>query len=63
MHTAPQTEFLIVYLSPNAEAMDKVEAAVRETIASNPLGGSAFDAVVDSAGHSDEVLRSNVTYK
>jgi hypothetical protein len=63
VHTAPETEFLIVYLSPNAEAMDKVEAAVRETIAANPLSGSAFDAVVDSAGHSDEVLRSNVTYK
>lgn len=63
VHTGPQTEFMIVYISPNAEGMDKVEAAVRETIAANPLDGSAFDAVVDSAGHSDEVLRSNVTYK
>ena len=63
IHAAPETEFLIVYVVRDAEGLDKVEAAVRETIAANPLSGSAFDAVVDSAGHSDEVLRSNVTYK
>ena len=63
VHNAPETEFLIIYLSPNAEAMDKVEAAIRETVAANPLAGPAFDAVVDMTGHSDEVLRSNVTYK
>ena len=43
--------------------MDKVEAAIQATVAANPLSGSAFDAVVDMTGHSDEVLRSNVTYK
>lgn len=63
VHTAPETEFLVIYVAPNAESFDKVEAAIRATVAANPLSGSAFDAVVDSAGHSDEILRSNATYK
>lgn len=63
VHTAPESEFLVIYLSPNAESMDKVEAAIQATVAASPLSGSAFDAVVDMTGHSDEVLRSNVTYK
>jgi len=63
VHTGPETEFLIVYLTPTAEGLDKVQAAIREAEAANPLIGSAFDSVVDAAGHSNEVLRSNVTYK
>lgn len=63
VHTEAPGLFLIVYVAANAEGLDKVDAALAQLIKSNPLAGTAFDAAVDSSGHRDELLRTNVTFK
>jgi hypothetical protein len=55
--------FVIVYLAANAEGVDKVNAALREDMKSNPLGGTAFESMIDVSAHHDELLRSTATYK
>jgi hypothetical protein len=50
-------------LAANAEALDKVQAALRETLKANPLHGPAFDAMTDYTGHRDFLARTNATYK
>jgi hypothetical protein len=63
IHTSAPGSFLIVYLSPNAEGLDKVSAAVEQALKANPLGGAAFDSLTEQAGHRDELVRTNATYK
>jgi hypothetical protein len=63
IHTDAPGTFLIVYLATNAEGLDKVQAAVAEALKANPLGGSAFGSVTDTAGHRDELVRTTATYK
>jgi hypothetical protein len=63
IHTEAPGTFLIVYLAANAEGLDKVNAALREAIKSDPLGGVAFGSMVDITAHHDDVARSNATYK
>jgi hypothetical protein len=63
IHTSAPGSFLIVYLSPNAEGLDKVSAAVEQAIKANPLGGAAFGSLTELSGHRDELVRTNATYK
>jgi hypothetical protein len=63
VHTEAPGTFLIVYLAANAEGLDKVNAALVEAIKSDPLGGVAFDSLVDMTAHHDDLARSNATYK
>lgn len=63
IHTHAPDTFLIVYIAANAEALDKVNAAVRDAMKSNPLGGPAFDSLTDYTGHRDELLRTSATFK
>ena len=63
VHTEAPGTFLIVYLAANAEGLDKVNAALEEAIKSNPLGGVAFESMVDLAAHHDELDRTSATYK
>jgi hypothetical protein len=63
IHTQAPDTFSIVYIAANAEALDKVNAAVRDTMKTNPLGGPAFDSMIDSTGHRDELLRTSATFK
>lgn len=63
IHTSAPGTFLIIYLTPNAEGLDKVDAAIEQALKSHPLGGPAFDSVVDFPAHRDEVLHTNATYK
>ncbi|MGB8537872.1 MAG: hypothetical protein WCD57_15735 [Acidobacteriaceae bacterium] len=63
VHTEAPGTFVIVYLAANAEGLDKVNAALKEAIMSNPLGGVAFGSMVDMSAHHDGVDRSNATYK
>jgi hypothetical protein len=60
--TAPGT-FIIVYVCPKAEGLDKVNAALRESMKANPLGGPAFASMVDTSAHRDELARSKGMYK
>jgi hypothetical protein len=63
VHTEAPGTFLIVYLAAQAEGLDKVNAALEEAIKSNPLGGVAFESLVDLTAHHDELDHSSATYK
>ncbi len=63
IHSEAPGTFLIIYLAANADGLDKVNAALQETIKSNPLAGPAFYSMVDIAAHRDELVRTNAAYK
>jgi hypothetical protein len=63
IHTEAPGAFWIFYLAANAEGLDKVNAALRERIKANPLGGTAFGSMVDYTAHRDYLIRTNATYK
>lgn len=63
IHTDAPGQFMIVYVAQNPDAMDKVDAAVAELGKANPLGGPAFDSVVDFSAHRDDVVRSIAVFK
>jgi hypothetical protein len=63
MHTDAPGEFLIVYVAQKPDATDKVNAAIAELEKSDPLGGPAFDSVVDFSAHRDGVFRSTATFR
>jgi len=63
IHTEAPGAFWIFYLAANAEALDKANAALRETLKANPLGGPAFGSMVDYTAHRDYLVRTNATYK
>jgi hypothetical protein len=63
IHTEAPGTFLIIYMAASAEGLDKVNAALLETLKSNPLDGPAFGSMVDFTEHRDFLVRTNATYK
>ena len=63
IHTQAPGSFIIVYIAANGEALDKVNAAVRDMMKASPLGGSAFGSMTDSTAHRDDLTRTTATYK
>jgi len=63
IHTEAPGTFEVVYASPTAEGLDKVNAALGVAVKAQPLSGTAFGSMVDSSGHRDELIRANGTYK
>jgi hypothetical protein len=63
IHTGAPDTFLIVYLATNAEGLDKVSAAVEQSLKTNPFAGVAFGSMTDPSAHRDELLRTTATYK
>ena len=63
IHTESPDTFWVFYIAANAEGLDKVNAALRERMQSNPLGGPAFGSMVDFTAHRDYLARTNATYK
>ena len=63
VHTENPNTFIIVYIAANAEALDKVDAALVEMLRANPLDGPAFLSMVDFSQHRDSLARTNATYK
>jgi hypothetical protein len=63
IHTEAPGTFWIFYIAANAEGLDKVNATLRETLKTNPLGGPAFGSMVDFTPHRDYLARTNATYK
>jgi hypothetical protein len=55
--------FVIDYLAPTAEGLDKVNAAIRAAVKSSPLNGQAFGSIVDYTKHRDSLTRTTATYK
>jgi hypothetical protein len=63
VHTEAPGTFYVFYIAPNAEGLDKVNAALRETMKANPLGGPAIGSMVDFTPHRDDLARTNATFK
>jgi hypothetical protein len=63
IHTEAPGKFWIFYITPNAEGLDKVNAALQEALKTNPLAGPAVDSMVDFTLHRDSLARTNATYK
>jgi len=53
----------VVYVSPTAEGLDKVDAALAEAVKAQPLSSTAFGSMVDFSGHRDELIQGNGIYK
>ena len=63
IHTEAPGTFWIFYIAANAEGLDRVSAALRETLKASPLSGPAFGSWVDFTAHRDYLVRTNATYK
>ncbi len=63
IHNEAPGTFYLFYITANADGLDKVNAALRETVKSNPLIGPALDSMVDFTPHRDMLARTNATYK
>jgi hypothetical protein len=63
IHTEAPDSFWVYYLTPNAEGLDKVNAALRAALKANALISPAFDSMVDFTPHRDELDRTDATYK
>ncbi|HUJ94253.1 MAG TPA: hypothetical protein VLW84_03235 [Terriglobales bacterium] len=63
VHTDAPGRFWIFCVAANAEAIDKINAAIQDAIKSNPLGAVAFNSMVDDSGHRDYMALANASYK
>jgi hypothetical protein len=63
LHSSAPGTFTIVYITANAEGLDKVDAALTDSLKSNPLIGPAFGSMVDFTAHRDSLARTTATYK
>jgi len=63
IHTESPDNFFVYYITPNAEGLDKVNAAIREASKANALIGASIDSMVDYTPHRDFLYRTNATFK
>ena len=63
VHSDAPGTFVIDYIAPTAEGLDKVNAAIRAAVKNSPLNGVAFGSMVDFTKHRDVLLRTTATYK
>jgi hypothetical protein len=63
IHTEAPGMFWIFYITPNAEGVDKVTAALSETLKAHPLAGPALNSMIDFTPHRDQLARTSATYK
>jgi|SRR5579872_744792 len=63
VHTDAPGMFVIVFITPKAEGLDKASAALTEALKANPLSGSALTSMVDFSAHRDDLARTTATYK
>ncbi len=63
IHTEAPGTIWVNYIAANADALDKVSAAVRAGSKENPLRGPAISSMVDFTPHRDYLVRTNATYK
>jgi hypothetical protein len=63
IHTEAPGTFWIVFITPDAEGMDKFDAALRAADKMNPLLGTSFGSLVDFTAHRDYLSSTTVTYK
>lgn len=62
-HTTSPDTFWISVITAKAEGLDKVNAAIADVFATNPMVGPTFSSAVDFAVHRDYLYRTDATYK
>ena len=63
IHTQAPGTFWIVSISSSPEGLDKVDAAIVDTLKNHPLSGPAFGSMTDSSAHRDELIKGDGIYK
>ncbi len=63
VHTDAPGRFWIFCLTPNPEGIDKINAAMRDALQSNPVAQQMFDSLVDFTAYRDYVAMANASYK
>lgn len=63
IHTEAPGTFEIVFIAASPEGLDKVTAAIRESVKNNPLIGPSFGSMTEQSAHRDELARTNAVYK
>jgi len=63
IHNEDPGMFWIFYITANAEGLDKVNAALQESLKANSMASPAFGSMVDLSVHRDNLVRTNATYK
>ena len=63
IHSDAPGTFFIVYIAATAEGLDKVNAAIRDSLKASPLNGPAFGSMIDYNEHRDYLARTTATYK
>jgi len=63
IHTDDPGNFLVVFITPTADGLDKFNAAVHEAHRMFPLAGPALESLVDLTPHRDYLSSSTATYK
>jgi len=63
IHTEDPAMFWVIFITPNADGLDKFNAAQRDAQKMNPLRGPAFESMVDFTPHRDYLDISTATYK
>ena len=63
IHSDAPGLFVIDYITPTAEGLDKVNAAIRAAARISPLNGQALSSMVDFSKHRDVLTRTAATYK
>jgi hypothetical protein len=63
VHTSAPGTFAIVWVSPNADGIDKVGAAIRASREGQALSSAAFLSMVEYKTHRDELNKGNGVFK
>jgi hypothetical protein len=63
IHTQAPGSIWLAYIAANAEALDKVNDAVRDYAKASPLAGPALNSMIDFTPHRDYLARTDATYK
>jgi hypothetical protein len=63
VHTQDPSWFYVCAITPNAEGLDKMNAALTSAIGGNPLIGPAFGGLIDFSVHRDDLARVNAVFK
>jgi hypothetical protein len=63
LHTHDPNFFFIVYVAAHPDGLDKVDAAIDQSLKAHPLEGPTFGSMVDFSAHRDELAQSTLTYK
>jgi len=63
IHTEAPGTFLVYWIAPSADGVDKVNAALGDALKAQPLAEPALDSMVDSTPHRDFLAHTDATYK